>query len=207
MEPVMNDKTETVDERKAEARQHPAAKNLTESQFDKTWAISGIVRREIHRSGTFREVLSDFAHAFARTERFDALKAEEMVRDIFKTRYGQTMNQMRETLMVRESEIEQAIDPDALRHAQSIIQLIREAPTMPFYRAYDQSAVAFAAEFGITEAGAKEMMKAAFASQEGRELYEAGKEAEAQYHKPAREEADRSESRSFSRSRRQMSRS
>lgn len=203
----MNDTTETIDDRKAEARQSFTGRTLTASQFDEAWALSGIVAREIEKSGSFRDKLSDYAHAFSRTERFDTLKGEDIVRDIFKARYGQTMNQMREGLMVRESDIEQAIDPDALRHAHSVADLIREAPTMPFYRAYDQAAVAFAAEFGITEAGAKEMMKAAFAAQEGRELYEAGKEAEEQYHKPAREEAERSESRSFSRSRRQISRS
>jgi hypothetical protein len=203
----MNDDTDTIDDRRAETRQSFTGRGLTESQFDEAWALAGIMAREIRKSGTFREKLSDYAHAFARTERFDALRGEEIIRDIFKARYGETMNQMRERMVNREHEIETAIGEDALRRAQSIPDLIREAPTMPFYRAYDQAAVAMAAEHGITEAGAKQMMKAAFASyaHEGRDLYEAGKEAEKLYHKPVREEASRSQGKPFSRSRRQRS--
>lgn len=203
----MIDETDTNDGRKAEARQSFAGRNLTTSQFDEAWALSGIVAGEIHKSGSFRDKLSDYAHAFARNERFDTLKGEDIVRDLFKERYGETMNQMREGLMSREADIEDAIVDDALIRARSVTDLIREAPTMPFYRAYDQAAVKMAQDHGITEAGAKEMMKAAFASHEGRELYEAGKEAEELYHKPARREAERGESKSFGRTRRQISRS
>ena len=76
------------------------------------------------------------------------------------------MNQVREDLKSRETEIAQAIDGDALRRACSVTDMIREAPTMPFYRAYDQAAIALAREHGITEAGAKEMMRTAFAGHE-----------------------------------------
>lgn len=202
----MNDETDTIEERRAEIRQSPVGQRLSEDQFDDGLAIGGIVEREIHKRGAFVDKLSDYAHAFARTERFDALKAEEIIRDLFKEYYGETMNQMRERLVNRESEIEPNVGKDALHRAQSVVGLIKEAPTMPFYRAYDRAAAEMATEYGITEAGAKKMMKEAFASHEGRELYEAGKEAEELYHKPVREEAQRSQNKSFSKSRRQRTR-
>ena len=74
---------------------------------------------------------------------------------------------------------------------------------MPFYRAYDQAAVTMADEFGITEAGAKEMMKTAFAAHEGRELYAAGKEAEELHHKPMRRQTEESQKTPDNSSRRQ----
>lgn len=180
----MIDKTDTVDDRRTQARQSPTGQSLTESQFDETWAISGIVAREIHKSGSFREKLSDYAHAFARNERFDTLKAETIIRDIFRDRYAETMNQMREGLMNRKTEIEQTVSGKALKQAHFVIELIRTEPTMPFYQAYDRGGVAMATAQGITEKDAKDMMKTAFASHEGRELYDAGKEAEELYHKP-----------------------
>ena len=192
----MIDGNENMDGRKAQARQSHTGRSLTESQFDETWAICGIVAREIHKSGSFRDKLSDYAHAFARSERFDALKGEDIVRDIFRTRYGETMNQMREGLMNRETEIEQTIPGKALDRARFVIELIRTEPTMPFYQAYDRTAVAMATAQGITEKGAKEMMKAAFATNEGRELYDAGKEAEKLHHQPARPEGGEKERKS-----------
>jgi len=202
----MADPLHSPDEHKFLVRQGPAGRNLTDSQFEEGWAVAGIIARENVKTGAFREKLSDYAHAFARTQRFDALKAEEIIRDIFKARYGQTMNEFRESLLSRETEIEPTIGGEALRRAQSIPERIREAPTMPFYLAYDEAAVAFASEYGITESCAKNMMKAAFMANEARELYEAGKEAESLYHKPAREEAAaRAEQRPANRYRRQMS--
>lgn len=176
------------DARKAEVRASPAGARLTASQFDESWALSGILAREIHKSRTFRDKLSDYAHAFARTERFDALRGEEIIRDVFKARFGQTMNQMREGLQTRESTIGETIAEDALRHAHSVFEFIRQGETMPFYRAYDQAALNMAEEHGISEAGAKDMMKDAFAFHRNRELYDAAKETEKLYYKPEREE-------------------
>lgn len=193
------------DDHKARIRQSDAAKNLTESQFDEGDAIAQIMARGIKKTGMFRDKLSGYSEALAAGERFDALKAEEIVRGLFKERYGETMNQMRERLMTRERELESDIDGEALRSAVTVVARIGEEPTVPFYQAYDQEAVAMAKKHGITEAGAKTMMKTAFAAHEGRELYEAGKEAETLYHRPDRKEEGASVRKSPLRSRRQYS--
>lgn len=144
--------------------------------------MAEIIEREIQRSGTFREALADYAHAFARTERFDTASGEEILRDIFKARYAQTMNAMREGLAERKSTLGDTLQKKALDRAMEIPASVRANADMPFYRAYDIAANKLAAEHGITETAAKEMMKAAFAQAEGRELYTAGKEAESSRH-------------------------
>lgn len=58
---------------------------------------------------------------------------------------------------------------------------------MPFYQAYDRAAVTMARQHGVTEAGAKSMMKEAFEAAESTSLYDHGKTLEARYHSPVRE--------------------
>ena len=48
---------EYVNPKRQEARQSYTGSRLTDSQFDEAWNISGIINREIHRSGSFREKL------------------------------------------------------------------------------------------------------------------------------------------------------
>lgn len=199
----MNEALKPANARKEDVRESPAAASLLESQFEEAWSISGILAGQIRKHGIFREKLSDYAYAFARTERFDMIKGEEIIRDVFKARYGQTMNQMRERLVSQANELDNAIDNAPLRHAHSVIEIIQTAPTKLFYRAYDQAAFALANEKDITETAAKEMMKEAFRSHEGRELYDAGKEAEARFHKPARNTESRSSQKSHTRKRQQ----
>lgn len=201
----MNDGVISMDDQKARIRQSDAAKNLTESQFDEGYSIAEIMARVIKKTGMFRDKLTGYAETLAKGERFDELKAEENVRGLFKERYGETMNQMRERLMAREREIEPDIDGEALRRAVTVVARIGEEPTVPFYQSYDQEAVAMADEHGITEAGAKTFMTTAFAAHKGRELYEAGKEAESLYHKPDRTEEGTTVRKSVLRSRRQYS--
>jgi hypothetical protein len=63
---------------------------LTESQTSEAFAIAGIIDREIQKSGTFRDKLTDYAHAFARGEKFDALKGETIIRDMYQVRFDRT---------------------------------------------------------------------------------------------------------------------
>ncbi|TPW33126.1 hypothetical protein FJU08_00730 [Martelella alba] len=168
-------------------RNSPAGKTLTESQFDEALMITGIIDREIHKSGAFREKLTAYAGSFAQGQPFDALKGEAMIRDIYKARYGETMNAVREKLVEREAQVHDALRQDALPAARSILTRIREGETMPFYRAHDDAAIALAAKWSVTEQSAKVAMHETFRENEGRELYEAGKEAEKTYHQSARD--------------------
>jgi len=169
------------------ARQSFNGKGLTEAQFDKAWALSSVLHAEIKERGTFREALTDFSHAFARGEKFDALRAEAVLRDVFTGRYGQSMNQLREGLKANLEGLPETAKARALTAAESIEGMIKEGPTRPFYQAYDAAAVTLSEELTITRDGAKALMREAFKETHGRELGDHGKEIEAAYHKPVRE--------------------
>ncbi|OIQ26167.1 MAG: hypothetical protein BM562_16635 [Alphaproteobacteria bacterium MedPE-SWcel] len=169
------------------ARDSFSGRGLTDTQFAEAWALSGIIHGEINRSGSFHEKLTDYAHAFARNERFDAMRSEAILRDIYKGRYGETMNQTREALLTQEEQLPQTAQARILVHAESIAPMIQEGPTRPFYQAYDAAAVSLSGEIGIAQTSAKALMKDAFQRKYGRDLYEAGKEVEQAYHKPVRD--------------------
>ncbi len=195
-------------DRIAQARESYSGRLLTDSQFDEAIAITGIMEGEINKTGTFKQKLGDYAYAFARTEKFDMLRAADTIRDLFKARTGQTMNQMRETLMKREEKLighkEQrslsihnpippaSIEPKlsatekarSLKAAENIGQMIIEGNKMPFYRAYAHQATELAKDFGITESGAKTLMKQQFQENQNTDLYGWGKELEEKYYKP-----------------------
>lgn len=181
----MNTFTET--ETRLEARNSFTGKSLTDAQFDEGWQLAGVLERGIRKSGSFHEKLTDYAFAFARSERFDQMRAETIIRDLFKSRYGQTMNQMREDLMAREADVRGIAQDDALQHAQTIPVMIQDGETMPFYQAFDRAALNMAEQHNISEVAAKTMMKEAFERAESRDLYAVGKEAEQEFHQPKRE--------------------
>lgn len=169
------------------ARESFTGKTLTEAQLDESWNLAGIMERSIRRSGTFSEKLTDYSHAFARTEKFDQLKGETIIRDIFKARFGQTMNQMREGLMEREAQLGPDAAQEALEYARRVLDDIQQGETMPFYAASDRQAQPFAQTFSVTEVAAKKSMSAAFKEAEGKDLYEVGKALEKEHHLPTRE--------------------
>lgn len=182
--------TMTPEDRQAQitaARESYSGRTLTQSQFKEAWALSGILNREIQKTGSFREKLTDYSHAYARSEKFDALRRETILRDIYTARYSQSMNQTREGLMAREEAMPETSRARALTCAETIGDLIQKAPTQPFYQAYDRAAVTLAKELDITQSGAKTLMKETFKEVHSRDLYEAGKEIEAAYHRPVRE--------------------
>ena len=181
--------TENTD-RLMQARESFTGKTLTDGQFEEAYALAGVMERSIRTSGSFVEKLGDYAHAFARSERFDATRGEVIIRDMFKARYGVTMKQMRDGLMTREAEVKDSMAEAAIEHARGIEPLVRDGETMPFYRAFDRQAAKMATTFGITQAGAKTMMKDSYEKVEGRALYDTGKALEEKYHLPKRE-ADR----------------
>jgi len=166
------------------AREGFTGKRLTESQFDESWAVAGIMDREIKRSGSFKDKLGDYANAFARSEKFDALRGETIIRDQFKARYGQSMNAFREDLQTREANLTQTEKSMGLSAALDVGTNIANGDTMPFYRAFDQEAVKISNSLNITEAGAKTLMKEQYKAHQGRDLYADCKDVEKQYHLP-----------------------
>ncbi len=115
------------------------------------------------------------------------MKGEVIIRDQFKARFGQSMNQMRLGLKEREANIDLPGHELAIDHARTIEPLIKDGQTMPFYQAFDHAGCTLAEKLNITEVGAKNLMKDSYSKIEGRELYEVGKALEAQYHTPKRD--------------------
>jgi len=179
--------TDNIQEFATKARYTPTNKKLSDSQSDESRSLAEIMHRGIRKNGKFREKLTDYSHAFARGEKFDAMKAEMIIRDQFKEHYGETMNQMRLGLKERQENLPETAQKDALEYARMIEPLIRDGDTMPFYRAYDYVGGALAEKLNITETGAKELMTTAYREIEGRELYDFGKALEKKFVVPERE--------------------
>lgn len=144
-------------DRVAMARESFSGRLLTDRQFDEAMTITGIIEAEIQHSGSFKDKLGDYAFAFARTEKFDATKAETIIRDLFKERTGQTMNQMREDYAKRE----EAITDNHRAQARQLAE-----------------------EIGVTDACAKRLMREEFKAAENAELFDWGKELDERFYRP-----------------------
>lgn len=115
------------------------------------------------------------------------MKGETIIRDIYKSRYGQTMNQTREGLVERKEALGPDAKQEAFEYAQRVCDDVQSGETMPFYQAFDRQALPLAQTFGITESGAKTLMKDAFQAAQGQDLYERGKALEKEFHLPKRD--------------------
>lgn len=197
----------TSAERLAAARESFSGRLLSDAQFKEAIAITGIIEREIHRSGTFKEKLADYAYAFARTEKFDAAKAETMVRDLYKERVGETMNQTREALAAREQSYGDSDRHKAYDHACAVGDMIEHGNKISFNRALSHEADKLARDLGITEVGAKKLMALEFSAiEQGVDFYQWGKDLEERFYRPqieaerqSREKPQETETRSPSR--------
>lgn len=171
-------------ERVAQARESYSGRLLTDNQFQEAIAITGILEAEIRKSGTFKEKLGDYSHAFSRTEKFDAMKAETTLRDLFKARTGQSMNELREHLIDQEERLPEGAQEQAKQATREILGMIKDGNKMPFYRAYDHQAAALADGLGITNNSAKRLMTDTFRTEADGELYDWGKDLEEKYYRP-----------------------
>lgn len=181
---MTNENRSRDQDRMISARESFSGRLLTDPQFEEAMAITSIIERKIVKSGTFKDKLGDYAYAMARTEKMDVVRAETTIRDLFKARTGQTMNQMREEIAGREEKLPAEARDKAYRNASQIGQMIREYNKMSFYRAYAFQAQMLGAEYGITDAAAKTLMRESFKEKEGRELIDWGKELDEQYYRP-----------------------
>lgn len=177
-----NDKTAIV-------RESFVGKSLTEAQRDIAMSVAQIIDRHIQKTGSFREPLTDYAHAFARSEKFDAMKGETIIRDVYAAQYGRTMNATREALLKNEKNLPEQAREQALQSARVTLEAISDGETQPFYKSYDRAGSDLARSLSITESAAKSQMTESYRAVEGRELYETGKELEEKYHRPKAEAA------------------
>lgn len=178
------------------ARESFSGRLLTNRQFADAIAVTEILEREIRNTGAFKEKLADYAHAMARTERFDATKAETIIRDLFRERTGQTMNQLRERLAEREEKLGPAEKARALTQVLAIPGIVEVGDKLTFNRVLAAQAEDYADSQGITQAKARSLMAEAFEKAEGKSLYDWGKELD-QQHYTAQVEAERAERATF----------
>jgi hypothetical protein len=171
-------------DRLASVRESFSARLLTDRQFSEAIAITGIIETEIRETGSFKEKLGDYSYAFARSQTFDAVKSETIIRDLFKERTGQTMNQMREGLAEQEDKITDDSRAKAYSRACAIGDVMESGVKVTFHRAYAQEAQQLGAELGVTDACAKRLMREEFASAEGSELVDWGKELDETVYRP-----------------------
>jgi hypothetical protein len=179
-------------ERLQQARASFSGRLLSNPQFDEAVTITRILEREILRSGAFKEKLADYAHAYARTENFDTAKAETILRDLFRSSTGRSMNQLREELVAREEALPQEAGQQALEHALGVGAMIETGDKITFHRAFAHQGEALARSLGITDAAAKRLMREEFQAAEQADLYEWGKHLEEEFYRP-QIEAERAE--------------
>lgn len=171
-------------ERVVSARESFSGRLLTDRQFDDAMAITGVIEREIKNSGAFKDKLGDYAYAFARSEKFDATKAETILRDLFKERTGQTMNQMREKLAEHEQPPTEDQRAQAYSYACGIGDLMENGVKLSFNRAYAHQAREFAGQLEATDAFAKRLMREEFQAAEETDLFDWGRELEESFYRP-----------------------
>lgn len=150
------------------ALQSYSGQRMTSTEFEDAYAISGIIAREIKRSGSLFEARENFAFVFSKGKKISSEQAQDALSDVFKARYGQTMNEMREAVIVQDQKVTAKM---ATPFAAKVGQLIQEGETMPYYKALDQSSAEMAGAHGMTQNHAKALMKEAKG-----DLYDLGKE-------------------------------
>lgn len=197
-------KTNTMEQ----ARESFSGRLLTNRQFDEAIGLTRIIEAEIHKTGAFKEKLGDYAHALARTERFDAVKAETILRDLFKERTGQTMNQIREGLVEAQEKLTDEQRQGGYQYAAGIGEVMENGVKVSFNRAVAQQSQAMAADLGITDNAARSIMAEEFEAVESQSLWDWGKQLDEEIYRPQidAERQDREETRS-QRSERTRSRS
>lgn len=169
----------------AETRESFSARLLTDPQFEEFVPICAIINREIYRSASFIEKLENYAFTISRNEKgVNASKADTILRDIFKSLFGQSMDQLRKQLLKAEEELGEEQKAMGLDFAYAVLQQIEDGHKIPFYRAYAHQAALMATELGITDIFAKKLMSEQFEAAENREFYEEGKQFEDKFYRP-----------------------
>jgi hypothetical protein len=169
----------------AAARESFSGRLLTDSQFEDLIAITEIIKREIHKTGLFKEKLSDYAHAFSRTQKFDQIKTQTIIRDLYKEHTGMTLNQTREKLLSQEESLSPHQRYEGLKFAEAVEPMMRDGNKISFNRAASRQAADMAAQLKITEVGAKRIMAETFKEKHGEDFYSWGKDVlDEQYFRP-----------------------
>lgn len=195
LENTQSNEAET--ERIEPGRESFSGRLLGDALFKEFNLSAQVVEGEIHHSGTFKDCLGDYAYMIAKRHKMDAQRAENIIRDLYKERVGETMNQTREGLMKREEALTDDERAMGYEHAVRIGERVERGDKIAFSRAYSTEAGAMAANLGITQIAARKIMAQEFEAAENTQLRDWGKELDAQYFQPQieAEKAERAQSR------------
>jgi len=172
----MTDTQTQLQSPKQAARQSYSGQRLSARHFEDVYAITGIIERDITHDASFYQSRENYAFAFSKGLKLTPSQCENIIGDVFKARFGKTMNQMREDYIKRDEEIAQ---DQALPYAEKLKTLIQDGQS--FYKAQDIIASEMTHALGITSKRSKALMKDAHQQAHGMELYDVSKELEAAY--------------------------
>lgn len=167
------------------ARESYSGRLLSDTHFNEAMMITGIVEKEIQTTGRFKEVVHEYANSFARPKKnLSVVKAETIIRDLFKERTGQSMNELREKFQQREEHLTNEQKLAAFSYAKEVGTMIEEGNKISFSRAFSHQARDYASKHNITDLGAKRIMSEQFEAVQGVKLYDWGKAKEKEFYRP-----------------------
>ncbi|MEM1287246.1 MAG: hypothetical protein AAGH60_02730 [Pseudomonadota bacterium] len=120
----------------------------------------------------------------AKRHKMEAQRADSIIRDLYRERVGETMNQTRERLMKREAELTDDDQAMGYAYAVRIGERVEQGDKIAFSRAYAAEAGAMAGNLGITHVAARTIMAEEFEAAENLPLRDWGKELDAQHFQP-----------------------
>lgn len=169
----------------AECRNGFHTNYMTDPQFEMFVPMCAMLNREIHKSGSFFELLENLAFVASKNERYiNADKAEDILRGLFKDLFGTTPDGLRQTLAKNLEALSDDQKALGYEFAKAALALVEEGDKIPFHRAFAQQAAIMATELSITDYAAKQIMSEQFEAHEEREFYETGKETEDKFYRP-----------------------
>lgn len=184
------------EDREKETRESFSGRLLTNRLYADFVAVTKIIERGIHESGTFVDQLGDYSYAIARSQRFDAVKAETILRDLFRERTGQSMNQLREQLTKREESLTPSEKSRGLIYGAEIADSLERGNKLTFNRVLAEQAERYGDELGITHAKARSIMAEAYEAVEDGSFYDWGKELDKRFFQ-AQVDAEKAERSTF----------
>jgi len=172
-------------DRVSSARESYSGRLLSDPDFDEAMLVTCILEKEIQKTGRFDEKLNEYAGAYAHTRNnLSVVKAEKIIRDLFKERTGMWMNDLRKEFVQREEGLTDIQKRAAFPYASEIGPMIEKGNKISFHRAFSHQAKNCATELNITDLGAKRIMSAQFEAVKGEKLYDWGKGHEERFYKP-----------------------
>ena len=172
-------------ERVKNARESYSGRLLSDPHFNEAMMNTGIIEKNIQATGKFKEVLDEYSAAFAHTKQnMSVVKAEKIIRDLFKQRVGLSMNELRESFQQREENLTEEQKSAAFPYAKEVGTMIEQGDKISFSRAFAHQAKDYATKLNITDLGAKRIMSEQFEAVTGDKLYDWGKKQETKFYRP-----------------------